>query len=239
MWSKLLAAFLDMLYPRRCPICDQIVMPKGQFICKGCFGKLSFIRQPVCKKCGKEVLSDTIEYCLDCTRHKRSFEYGIALLHYEKWAKHSMAQIKYKNKRQYMDFYIEAISRRHKSQILQMNADVLIPVPIHPSRRRQRGFNQAELLAVGLGRKLGIPVSANMLIRNKNTVPQKQLNPGERLKNLGQAFEMGQKPSGIEAVILVDDIYTTGSTIEACTRMLKQMGVKRVYFISICIGGEQ
>lgn len=239
MRLKFLAACLDALYPRRCPVCDEIVMPKGRLICENCFKKLSYVRQPTCKRCGKEILSDTIEYCLDCTRHKRSFEYGIALLNYEEKAKHAMVQIKYKNKRQYLDFFIEAICRRYETQLRHMKADALIPVPIHPSRRRERGFNQAELLAEGIGKRLGIPVCSGMLIRNKKTAPQKQLNPMERLHNLEQAFGAGEWVDGVESVILVDDIYTTGSTVEACTRVLKRMGVKRVYFVTVCIGGGE
>ncbi|MEG0565580.1 MAG: phosphoribosyltransferase family protein, partial [Hungatella sp.] len=117
--------------------------------------------------------------------------------------------------------------------------DALVPVPIHASRRRRRGFNQAELLAYGIGGKLGIAVYPEMLIRDKKTMPQKKLNPQERLLNLEQAFAAGVADPAVESVILVDDIYTTGSTIEACTRTLRKMGIKKVYFLTICIGGGE
>lgn len=236
--SRMLTIVLDALYPRRCPVCDQIVMPKGALICRDCFPKLSYVKDPACKKCGKQVLNDQIEYCYDCTRHKRSFDYGIALLNYEERARHSMAAIKYKNKRQYLDFYGEAICQRFGARIRQMNASALIPVPIHATRKRQRGFNQAGLLAHGIGRRLGIPVYEHALIRSKKTAPQKQLNSQERLHNLEQAFAAGAIPDGVLDVILVDDIYTTGSTLEACTRVLKAAGIRRVYTITICIGQE-
>lgn len=237
---RILHAFLhtvlDALYPRRCPVCDQIVLPKGALICPACFPKLSYVKGPVCKKCGKQVFSDTVEYCFDCTRRHHSFEYGLALINYDDYARHSMAAIKYKNKRQYLDFYAEAICQRYASQIQRMNAQALIPVPIHPSRKRQRGFNQAELLANNIGARLGIPVYPSALLRDKKTLPQKQLNPSERLKNLQQAFRPGVIPPGITSVILVDDIYTTGSTVEACTRVLLSAGIRHVYMITICIG---
>lgn len=229
---------LDILYPRRCPVCDQIVMPKGALICRDCFTKLSYVKGPVCKKCGKQVFGEMVEYCYDCTRHKRSFAYGVALLNYDEKARHSMTRIKYRNKRQYLDFYAEAICRRYKDQIMHMKAQALIPVPIHASRRRQRGFNQAELLARGIGLRLNIPVYEDVLIRNKKTAPQKQLNPEERLHNLEKAFEASNIPDGVKDVILVDDIYTTGSTLEACTRVLLAAGFGRVYIITICIGRE-
>jgi ComF family protein len=231
--------FIDLLFPRRCPVCDGIVMPKGRLICPECVKKLSFVKNPVCKKCGKEVISTDIEYCLDCVRHKRTFEHGRALINYDENAGSSMAKIKYKNKREYLDFYGEAICARYGKLIRRMESDVLVPVPVHPSRRKERGFNQAELLARRIGEHLGIAVCSTMLVRNKKTMPQKGLDPAGRLKNLEEAFSAGEMIKEVESVILVDDIYTTGSTIEACTRALKKAGIKRVYFLAICIGRGQ
>ena len=102
-----------MLFPRRCPVCGQIVLPEGALICPGCMAKLHFIRQPSCKKCGTELIADRAEYCPDCLRRQRSFEYGIALIRYDAVAQKSMAAVKYKNRREYLDFYAEAIARRY------------------------------------------------------------------------------------------------------------------------------
>lgn len=231
--------FIDLLFPRRCPVCDGIVMPRGRLICPECLKKLSFVKNPVCKKCGKEVISDIAEFCFDCVRHKRTFEYGRALVNYEEHAAKSMAKIKYKNKREYLDFYGEAVCVRYEKLIRRMDAQALVPVPVHPARRRERGFNQAELLAERIGNRLKIPVYPDMLVRNKKTMPQKGLDPSGRLKNLEEAFSAGKLFHGVDGVILVDDIYTTGSTIEACTRALKKAGIKRVYFLAVCIGRGQ
>lgn len=239
MYNRIIKIVADILFPRRCPVCDEIVLPRGGLICPECVKSLSFVKGPVCKKCGKEVFSDRLEYCFDCTKHTRSFESGRALINYNDAAKDSMVKIKYKNKREYIDFYTEAICRRYEKQITRMRADVLVPVPVHPSRMKTRGYNQAELLARGIGRSLGIPVRSDLLRRSRKTAPQKELNPAERLKNLEQAFEAEGNFAGIETVILIDDIYTTGSTIEACTRALKRAGVKTVYFLTICIGRGQ
>ncbi len=214
----------------------------GAFICPGCISKLSVLKQPTCKKCGKEVLSERVEYCFDCTRHKRTFDSGVALLNYNEAAMRSIASIKYKNKREYLDFYGEALVRCYGKWIAGRNAGALVPVPIHPVRRRQRGFNQAEELADRLSNLTGIPVMRDLLIRTKKTAPQKQLSPAERLKNLKSAFALNprfysekRKISHIpDSVILVDDIFTTGSTVEACARALKAAGVKYVWFVTIC-----
>lgn len=167
-----------------------------------------------------------------------------------------MAKIKYGNKREYLDFYGAAMAARFGKAICRMRADALVPVPIHPSRRRARGFNQAEVLADEIGRRLGVPVYPNLLVRTKKTAPQKELSAAERLRNLSGAFAFGRpgelwfrllmegrfpdgkKPPAVpETVILVDDIYTTGSTMEACARVLLENGVKNVYFLAVCITG--
>lgn len=238
-YKKAASIFLDALFPRRCPVCGDIAAPRGNLICPSCRDKLSFVKSPVCKKCGKEVMSGTIEYCFDCSRHRRSFEYGLALLNYNELSGRSMAAVKYKNRREYLDFYAEEAVRRCGAKLLEMEADCLIPVPIHPSRYRSRGFNQALVLARKLEERMGIPVYPDILKRNKNTEPQKELGPAGRLKNLEQAFSAGPVPDGITSVILIDDIYTTGSTIEACTRVLRAAGVKKVYFFAVCIGQGQ
>lgn len=102
--SRLYAGFLDLLYPRRCPVCSEIVMPKGNLICPDCMEKLAFVRRPVCKCCGKEIISPEAEYCFDCTRHPHSFDSGMALINYNDTASRSMALIKYHGRREYLDF---------------------------------------------------------------------------------------------------------------------------------------
>lgn len=227
---------IDVLFPRRCPVCFDIVQPSGQLICPACAGSLLPIKGPSCKKCGKEVAHERMEYCLDCIRHPRSFEYNLPLFQYNSCASLSMSAIKYKNKREFLDFYIEAAWYRLGSGCIRIRPELVVPVPVHPSRKRTRGFNQAELLARGIAVRLQVPVCSAALIRVKKTAPQKELDPAGRLKNLEQAFAPGRIPSGIKTVLLTDDIYTTGSTLEACTRILKSMGVEKVYTLTLFIG---
>ncbi len=235
--KKLPSALISLLYPRRCPVCGSIVTAPEVLIHSACLAKLSMIKQPACKRCGKEVFSDAAEYCFDCARHHRSFDGGAALLNYNEPARKSMMAVKYNNRREYLDFYSEAMSLRFGQQIAVWRPEVLVPIPVHPSRRRQRGFNQAEELARRLGKRWNMPVNQTLLRRNKKTLPQRELNPKERLENLRAAFEIGTVTGRVpQTVLLVDDIYTTGSTMEACTRVLKAAGVKRVYFLTICTG---
>lgn len=227
---------INLLYPRRCPVCGDIVQPFGELICPECVKELSPVKQPACKKCGKEVESGRLEYCYDCGKRTRTFEQNFALLNYNSAASRSMSAVKYKGRREYLDFYSAAVCRRFGKAIGRISPDALVPVPIHPSRRRTRGFNQAEILAQQIGRQLEIPVYPQGLKRAKKTLPQKQLNQEERLRNLRQAFVPGDLPREAETVLVVDDIYTTGSTMEACACALKAMGVSRVYGLTLCVG---
>lgn len=230
-----------VLFPRRCPVCGEIVMPKGALICPECRGELKDVKGSLCLKCGKELVDEDGEYCFGCTHHPKSFEYGAALFNYQEVSAKSMVQIKYKNKREYLDFYSREMAEKLGDKIRRMQGQALVPVPVHPERLRQRGFNQAQELALRLSRLTGIPVCTDLLIRSRKTAPQKELTPGQRLKNLEQAFGInpGSRFQDLSSAILVDDIYTTGSTVEACTRVLKRAGVKKVYFLAICIGGDR
>ena len=120
--------------------------------------------------------------------------------------------------------------------LLSWQPDALIPVPLHKSRMRKRGFNQAALVAERMGERLGIPVEEKLLIRVKKTSPQKELNDSARRENLKNAFQLCGNDVKLKRVVLIDDIYTTGSTLDAAAAALLAAGVEKVYFLSICIG---
>lgn len=237
----MLQAILNMLYPVRCPICRDVVTPKDRRICISCENKLQLITEPRCKKCSKPIEQDQCEYCSDCERKDYHFEHGYSLWIYDSGIKKSIADFKYRYKKENADYYVEEIIKQYGDVISRLSPDALVPVPIHKSKFRERGYNQAEIIANGIGKKLNIPVLPQLLIRNKKTLPQKQLSDKERLKNLQEAFifnkeEASNYLNGLNEILLVDDIYTTGSTIEACTNVLMKNGIKHVYFITLCIG---
>ncbi len=232
---------IDLVYPRRCPICGDIVTPRGSLACLSCSHKLKLIAPPKCKKCGKHVDFEEQEYCFDCVKKQHKYSYGISLWEYDSLMRKSISDFKYKSRKEYADFYIEEFVKNYINEIIIMAPDVLVPIPIHKSKLLDRGYNQAEILCQGLSSKLGIPTIPNLLKRDKKTLPQKQLNDKERFKNLQKAFSFNNKVMDrynkpIDKVLLVDDIYTTGSTIEACTRILLSNGISNVYFASICVG---
>ena len=118
-------------------------------------------------------------------------------------------------------------------------ADAIIPIPLHRSRQRYRGYNQSELIAEVVGRELQIPLYTHLVMREKKTIAQKKLNHGERQNNLKRAFKISQNDVKLDTVILLDDIYTTGSTIDAVAAILKNTGVKQVFFIALSVGHGQ
>lgn len=230
----------ELLYPRRCPICEDIVIPKGKKICAACKALLIYVKEPYCKKCGKPVAEKEQEYCFDCSRREYRYDSGLALFVYDQTMKNSIAAFKFHGKKEYADFYVEEMAAKLGERILAKKPDVLIPVPVHRKKKRFRGFNQAELLASGLSRTLGIPMDSRLLVRIRNTAPQKEVNGKERMKNLECAFglcaDAERVLSDYRHIMLVDDIYTTGSTIEACSRVLLSNGIPKVSFVSLCIG---
>lgn len=113
-----------------------------------------------------------------------------------------------------------------------------MPVPIHPSRKRKRGYNQAQLIAQELSRLTGIPVNTKLIARVKRTLPQKELNERQRQNNLKRAFKIFQNDVKLNTIVIIDDIYTTGSTIDAMTEVLNRAGIHRVYCMVMAAGRD-
>ncbi len=225
-----------LLFPRRCPICHEVVEERGELACKVCRTQLSYVRGPFCQSCGKPLLSEEQEYCGDCKRKKHVFRQGRAPFVYDKAMRGSIARFKYGGRKEYAAFYAEEILQNCARTAAFWEAEVLVPIPLHPSRRRKRGYNQAELLAKELSKRSGIPMDSGLLERVKKTRAQKDLNDQERLANLKNAFSIRKGELPYKKIILVDDIYTTGSTMDAAARELVANGAQSVFFLCISVG---
>lgn len=224
---------VSLLYPTRCPVCDRIA-PFGKDICPGCEGVFRPVTQPWCMKCGKKLMSED-EYCADCVRRKHHYLRARALYEYESVAG-AIYRMKYAGRQEYADYFGQKISI-HLAEFLKMAApDALIPVPLHPKRKRMRGYNQAALLARAVSAYTGLPVYENYVKRVKNTEPLKRQNPGERQNNLKKAFNITQNDVKLKSAMIIDDIYTTGSTVDEIARELKAQGVERIYVITLACG---
>lgn len=228
-------ALVNMVFPRRCPVCDEIVPMGDGLICSRCRTRPQYIREPRCRRCGKQLADGMAQYCHDCRQRRHVYDYGYALYDYQSMRK-SIYRFKYGNRCEYAAFYARDICGKLADELRMMDADSIVPVPVHASRKRERGYNQAELVAAELSRLTGIRMYGDLVRRIRKTVPQKELTIQERQNNLKKAFNITTNVVKLNKTILVDDIYTTGSTLDAVAMELKRHGVKAVYFIALCIG---
>lgn len=230
---------LGILYPARCPMCGKVI-GSGKQICPSCHQRLRYLTEPRCKKCGKKLMGVQEyeqEYCYDCSRKKHVFEQGIAVFEYDDLVSQSIYRYKYKNKREYAAFYADAMKRSCERTFADWGVEAVIPVPLYKKKQRMRGFNQSALLANELADALLLPCDTKGLRRIRSTVPQKELNHVARRKNLEHAFAWkAGREMPYKTVLLIDDIYTTGSTIDACAEVLLDAGCEKVYFATISIG---
>lgn len=226
------------MFPRTCVFCDEILTltEKTKGLCECCNNKIKFVREPKCKKCGKSLMIEEKEYCNDCMKNEHLYDWGFSAFVYNDLVKKSIYRFKYHNRREYAYCYGKIIADEFYEEISMMNPDVIIPVPIHRKRYMRRGYNQAELLARELSISTGIPMDNKILIRVANTRAQKELSVKERHKNLEKAFKITEDVVKYNKIVIVDDIYTTGSTINACSKVLLENGAKKIYFISLSIG---
>ena len=227
---------LDLLYPRRCPLCGEIRPYQGTDTCEGCFKKLKKVEPPYCMKCGKTLEDAEEEYCRDCEAIPKNYTRGFPVFFYEEPLKSALYDFKYQNQREYAAFFVECIYQHYGKQMEELAIDGIVPVPVHPRKKRNRGYNQAEILAMELGKRMKVPVYKDYLVRKIDTNPQKELNDKARMKNLKNAFKIGRNKIELKKVLLVDDIYTSGATIEACTRILLSANAEKVYYTSVAIG---
>ncbi len=226
---------VSLIFPRRCPVCDRPVKPYGEVICRDCAGKVKYVSGAVCYKCGKPLSDETAEYCEDCKRRRHIFKRGAALFEYRS-VSDSIFRFKYSGRREYAAWYGQELADRMGHSLLALRPDALIPVPIHASKMRSRGYNQASLLAHELSGHLGIRVYDDLVCRRLKTAPLKDLTPEERNNILRGAFKLAHDDVKLKTIVIIDDIYTTGATIDAVASVFERVGVSNIYFVTLAIG---
>lgn len=235
--EKFKNSFLNILYPQRCPVCHDIAMPRGQKICPECRKKLQPIKEPRCCLCSKPLGSPEEELCRDCRKGTHYYDQGIGIFPYNSILQESLFKLKYGGRQEYGEIYGQIAVFYAKEQIQKWKINMIIPVPLHRKRMEKRGYNQAEIIAKAIGRSLNICVESQALKRIVNTKAQKNLGAMERKQNLRNAFQAEKKLKG-RKILLVDDIYTTGSTVDAAAKVLKEAHAEKVFFLTIAIGAD-
>ncbi len=211
-------------------------MPEGKLVCKKCRDSLPYIEEPRCKKCGKKIISERLELCPDCKEYEHSFEQARAIWVLKGPIQKSIYRFKFANKRDYARFYASEAVRCCGDWIAEIEPDIIIPVPIHRSRLRERGYNQSYLVAREIAALVNIPASDSILLKSEETSAQKKLSRTERKNNLKNAFKLGNTALQYKRILVIDDIYTTGSTADAVSDILYEAGAESVYVLCVCIG---
>lgn len=222
-------------------------------ICDECITKLPYVREPRCICCSRPLEAEDEIYCDICRRRSLFFDGGSALFLHDATAKKIIYDLKFHNLRDNARFLGFEFALRFHDLIFFWKPDVCIPVPLHKKRFRQRSFNQAQLIAEWFSfwieklYRIHLSVDSEYLLRTENTRPQRILESGMRSGNVRNAFSIScqnaeprpesnkNKVPRYRCVLLIDDIFTSGSTIDACSRTLKEAGCRQVFFLTASI----
>lgn len=241
--KKLYEALLELIYPEHgiCFICDQYdEQIEDAHICTECREKLVFINDHKCKICGKPLeIGYVPDKCPECINNKHYFTKAISPLEYTGFIKDVIYKYKY-SKKPYMYKLLGSLMVQAFLDNNIKNIDLIVPVPLHRSKMLERGFNQAELLGVYISKKFNIPIDSKNLCRIRKTEIQNKLKKQERHKNVKNAFKI--KKDDIfkgKRILLVDDIMTTGATVDECSRVLLRAGAKEVVVITVATGRQK
>lgn len=226
---------LDLLYPPRCPFCGRLI-PRDAFFCEECRKKLPFVTGPVCRICGRPVLKGD-EICDDCLKAERRFDGGAGLLLYNDMTRPALYDLKYRGRADIGRLLGRSLWAYRGDLIDRWGIDGVVPVPVHRNRRRERGYDQAEVIARALAEESGLSLLTGAVIRRGETGALKDLTREERKAAIKRAFAAGSRPVDKRHLLIVDDIYTSGATVDAVAGVLKDGGAASVHFLVICIGG--
>ena len=213
---------LNLLFPRFCVGCGR----EGAFICNSCRSTLPRIELPICPQCGIPQLNGTL--CYRCVNRPSSIDGIRSPFRFEGAIREAVHQLKYHNLRAIAGSMALLLHRYLQENLLP--GDVLVPVPLHPKRQRERGYNQSSLLAMELSQLQELPVDEKSLVREKYTLPQARTTSlEERQRNIIGVFRCRGEGVKRKRVILVDDVSTSGATLNACAAVLKEAGASSVW----------
>ncbi|HEU5047737.1 MAG TPA: ComF family protein [Rickettsiales bacterium] len=230
-----MGAVVDTLFPARCPACRETVGQHGS-LCSACWQNIHFITDPMCCKCGVpfEYHIGEQAFCGPCMTRKPAYTQARAVFRYNEASRGQVLAMKYHDKTQLAPVFGAWLARIAQDYATKTHA--IIPVPLHYTRLISRRYNQAALLAHAISTHTGLPVLPDTLLRARKTPPQSGLSRRQREDNMRGAFHIKKGKNSIlkgKSVLLVDDVMTTGATLEACSRTLHDAGVRDVYVLTI------
>lgn len=234
-WQDVVAASLDLLFPPSCSYCKKVTGGSDRYLCRDCFSQLKFIKTPYCTCCGRAFSSGSGNHlCGNCLKSSWNFDKARSIFAYEEIIAGLIHELKYSGDMTGLETF-QHLSRQHLILNDLNIPDFILPVPLHIKRLRERGFNQALLLAKKIFPEENKRIRYDILLRQTDTPTQTGLSGRERRKNLKNAFII-KRSSELTGrnILILDDVYTTGSTVNECAKVLKTAGCKRVEVLTIC-----
>lgn len=219
----------DLLLPPHCVNCKTLT----DWLCQDCLNRISFTTDPVCERCGTPLSTNGRFGCKQCQNNPLQFIDGIRAASYfeDNPIRPAIHFLKYRNHKAIAStlarILVDAFRRYN------LSVDVIVPVPLHTSRLRERGYNQSELLAAEVGSFLNLPVDTDTLHRIRKTRSQMSLTASERHQNVVDAFSCRSNNLAGQTVLLIDDVCTTGTTLDACAAALKDSGALSVWGLTL------
>ena len=220
-WSS----FTDLLFPPKCGGCQTL----GNLWCETCRAAVKPIEPPWCEKCGEPFTTSGL--CANCRTYPLQIEKIRSVALFDGVLREAIHRFKYERLAGLAEPFGEMLAAYWRAG--QLAADWLLPVPLHPSRERDRGYNQSELLARSLARRVEVPVSSKGLRRTRATAVQMTLNAAQRRENVADAFAYVEGRLRGAHVIVIDDVCTTGATLEACAQAVLKAGAESVMGLTL------
>lgn len=222
-------ALADFLFPRLCCGCGERVLEPGRLVCIPCEKTLEDLRLPLCPVCGAPDVRAGAPPCDNCPQGTLHFTAARATTPFEGLAKTLVEKLKYQGRVEYAPVMARRMAAGLEEHFPMVRFNRIVPVPLHSSRHRERGFNQSEELGRHLSRLTGIPMERKLLVRVRPTPSQTRLRRRERAENIRDAFacRAPEEADGLH-LLLVDDVYTTGATLNECARILRAAGARSV-----------
>ena len=232
LFEKLRTVLANFLFPPKCVFCGKLLKIKTEFpVCADCVEHLPYTQGKLCRICGTQI--DAVygaDVCHNCRNTKRYFEKAMAPFFYDGGVRRAIIRLK---------FYgvVSGISvfSHYLSDFLTFiePCDAITSVPLFYRRMKKRGYNQAALLAKGLADETGVPY-VDMLVKIRDTSTQSRLNRKQRIENVRNAYEaLNDKQLNGKSILLIDDVLTTGSTVNECAKVLKQHGAGKVFVLTL------
>lgn len=233
---ELFGALADFIFPRRCLLCGTLDLPlQGRDFCRRCFGEMVVKDGPQCLKCGMiyDSTAGGDHVCSRCRDNAPLYDMARSMGVYDGMVRTAVHRLKYHNKTMLAGPLGDVLSQYGARQLPVEQYGLILPVPLHSRRLRRRGFNQSLLLAKRVGRQWGVKVCAEGLVRHRWTDPQTMLSGQQRHHNVKGAFSIRRIDVKGKKVLLVDDVLTSGSTVNECAGVLKKHGAVQVDVLTL------